>query len=317
MTSPTIAQTITNSRDVLIPNLGWQTAVTIIYPDDFDEKRKYPAVLGAHPIGSCKKQTAGNVYGVALAQAGFVVVTFDASFQGSSGGHPRNIEDPGLRVSDFRFVLDYMVTLPYIDSEKIGAYGICGGGGYVVAATMTDFRIKACVSITGVNFGRLMREGFSQYNPVEALKGIAAQRTAEARGAERKQVQYLFPRVEDAKKTTTDVDLVEATDYYRNRSPHRCALTSGLLSFNAAATMWDDYAHAEVLLTQPFMAVVGDIPGGFGAYRDGNEIYARAASAEKELVVLAGITHYELYDHPKAAGKALESITPFFKKHLV
>ncbi|WP_415914351.1 alpha/beta hydrolase [Paraburkholderia sp. J67] len=102
-----------NVRTVSYRNLGWETAADIYLPPDFDETRQYPAIVSTHPIGSCKEQTAGNVYGAALAREGFVVVAFDASFQGASGGSPRFIEDPSIRVSDIRFAIDYLVTLPY------------------------------------------------------------------------------------------------------------------------------------------------------------------------------------------------------------
>ncbi|WP_335900277.1 alpha/beta hydrolase [Shewanella algae] len=64
------------------------------------------------------------------------------------------------------------------------------------------------------------------------------------------------------------------------------------------------------------MVVVGDIPGGFGAYRDGLEIYARAASKVKELVVVEGYSHYDLYDQPEPVGQALGKLIPFFKTNL-
>jgi fermentation-respiration switch protein FrsA (DUF1100 family) len=67
----------------------------------FDTHSQYPAIISAHPIGSCKEQTAGNVYGAALAKAGFVVIAFDASYQGASGGEPRYIEEPGQRWKTF------------------------------------------------------------------------------------------------------------------------------------------------------------------------------------------------------------------------
>ena len=61
---------------------------------------------------------------------------------------------------------------------------------------------------------------------------------------------------------------------------------------------------------------LGDKPGGFGAYRDGLEIYARAASKVKELVVVEGSSHYELYDQPAPVGQALAKLIPFFQKNL-
>lgn len=305
-------------KNIQIANLAWNTAADLHLPPDFDETKRYPAIVSTHPIGSCKEQTSGAVYAAALARAGFVVVAFDASFQGASGGAPRFIEDPSIRVSDIRFVIDHLVTLPYVDADRIGAIGICGGGGYTIQAAMTDRRIKALTSITGVNFGRLMREGFSQFNPVAMLDAIAAQRTAEARGAVRHVIDYLPPSVEQARAASiTDIDVLGATDYYktpRARQPN--GATSGLLSFNGSAVAWDAFSHAELLLTQPLMVVVGDQPGGFGAYRDGLEIHGRAASKVKELVVVAGRNHYDLYDQPEAVGIALSKVIPFFQQQL-
>jgi fermentation-respiration switch protein FrsA (DUF1100 family) len=78
----------------------WHIAADIRFPADFDRSKKYPTIVSVHPFGSCKEQTSGNVYGAALAKEGFVVIAFDASFQGASGGEPRFIEDTRLRKVD-------------------------------------------------------------------------------------------------------------------------------------------------------------------------------------------------------------------------
>ncbi|KAL6697263.1 hypothetical protein J3F84DRAFT_368455 [Trichoderma pleuroticola] len=183
---------------------------------------------------------------------------------------------------------------------------------------MTDYRLKCCVGITPVNFGRLSREAFGNYDPADALEKMAKQRTVEAQGGERLVINLLPPSVEEAKKTTTDIDVCEATEYYktdRGQKPNGC--TSGLYSFNSAALAWDAFNHAEVLMTRPLMVVTGDKPGGFGAYRDAQEIYGRAGSKEKKIVVLPGISHYMLYDKPEAVDPALEQVIPFLKTHLI
>lgn len=305
-------------KNVTYKNLAWNSSADIYLPPGFTEKKRYPAIVSTHPIGSCKEQTSGNTYAAALAKEGFVVLAFDASFQGASGGDPRFIEDPSIRTADIRFAIDYLVTLPYVDENRIGAIGVCGGGGYTIHAAITDHRIKALASITGVNFGRLIREGFSNFDPVAALEKMGKQRTAEAQGAERNVIDYLPPSVEQGeKKGITDIDVLEATDYYktpRGQKPH--GATSGLFSFNGAAMGWDAFLHAEVLLTQPLVVVIGDKPGSFGAYRDGWEIYGRAASKEKQIVVAEGYSHYDLYDQPKPVELALSKIVPFFKDKL-
>jgi len=305
-------------KSVKINHLYWDIAANIYFPPGFDDQKKYPAIISAHPIGSCKEQTSGNVYGEALAKEGFVVIAFDASFQGDSGGEPRFIEDPTLRVEDFRVVTDYLVTLPYVDEERIGVLGICGGGGYAINAAMTERRIKAIGTVTGANYGRLMREGFSGYDPIAALEAMAKQRTAEARGEPYRVDDLLPPSPEEAKRNgLTETDLYGATEYYRSprgRAPN--GVNRSLFSHQAVAVGWDAFHLAEVLLTQPLMVVVGDQVGAFGAYRDGCEIIGRAASKKKELVVVQGWSHYDLYDKPEPVSQALAKLIPFYKENL-
>lgn len=305
-------------KSVMVKNKFWDIAADIYFPPGFSESGQYAAIISAHPIGSCKEQTAGEVYGAALAKAGFVVIAFDASYQGASGGEPRFIEDPTQRVEDFRVVVDYLVTLPYVDADRIGVLGICGGGGYAINAAMTERRIKAVGTITGANYGRLMREAFSAFDPISALEAMAAQRTAEARGAERRVDDLLPPSPEEAKRLGyVETDLFGATEYYRSdrgRKPN--GVNRSLFSHQAAAVGWDAFHLAEVLLTQPLMVVVGDQVGAFGAYRDGCEIIGRAASKTKELVEVKGWSHYDLYDKPEPVGIALNKLIPFYQANL-
>ena len=56
-----------------------------------------------------------------------------------------------------------------MDADRIGIIGVRGDGAYSINASMTERRIKAVASVTGVNFGRLMREGYSGYDPLSAL----------------------------------------------------------------------------------------------------------------------------------------------------
>lgn len=309
---------MSNVLNLTYQNLGWQTAADLYLPPDFDEQKRYPAIVSTHPIGSCKEQTAGNVYAKGLAAAGFVVLVHDASFQGASGGEPRFIEDPAIRVSDIRFAVDYLQSLSYVDSDRIGAIGVCGGGAYTIHAGITDHRLKALVSITGVNYGRLIREGFAQFKPLELAQSIARMRTAQAQGDATEPADLLPASVAAATAAgITDIDVLEATEYYktaRGQQPH--GATRQLMSFTGAAMGWDAFLHAEVLLTQPLMVVIGDKAGGFGAYRDGWEIYGRAASTDKYIVVAEGWSHYDLYDKPEPVAIAMASLVPFFQRTL-
>ncbi|EEX41063.1 alpha/beta hydrolase [Vibrio furnissii] len=300
-------------------DMAWDMAAFILLPDGFDAAKHYPTMVSVHPFGSCKEQTSSAVYGKALAELGYVVIAFDASFQGESGGMPRYVEDPTQRVEDISRVIDYAVTLPYVDETRIGGLGICGGGGYILNSALTEKRLKAVVGITPVNVGRLFREGFSLYNPIGTLEAMATQRTAEARGAELQVNELLPPSLEFAKENgLTDRDVFEATEYYKtSRGQSEGGATRMVFSHAQKTLSWDAFAFAETLMTQPMMAVVGQKVGAFGAFRDGQEIYGRAvASKDRQLVDLEHWSHYELYDHPEAVGLAMERVAPFLAKYL-
>lgn len=313
MTETTIEQVTFRNSDML-----WDIAADLYFPPNFDKGSSYPTIVAAHPIGSCKEQTSGNVYGTALAQEGYVVIAFDASFQGESGGTPRRLEDPNQRVEDFSRVVDYLVTLPYVDADRIGVIGVCGGGGYSWAAAKTEKRFKAVATMTGVNYGRMSRDNSAQAGgPIAALQGIAQQRTAEARSQAQPDVNAALPPSAEAAQEIGDIDLIEAYDYYCTpRAQHPNGVATFDIAHGGPAMTWDAFHLADQLLDQPLLIVIGDKKGAFGAYADGHEMYKRAASEDKQLLELEGVSHYDIYDQPQGAGKALETVIPFFQKHL-
>lgn len=306
-------------KTVTFKNRTWDISAVLRLPENFDAGKKYPAIVCGHPISSCKEQTSGAIYGEALTKEGFITLAFDASTQGASGGEPRFLEDPAMRAEDFRCAVDYLVTLPYINEEKIGVLGVCGGGGYAVNAATTDHRFKAVGTVVAVSYGRIMREGdLSPDAAMKTLDTIARQRTAEAKGADPLIVTYIPNSVEEREKAgITDIDIVEAVKYYRTPRGQQTGSPNKLrFASIGSALNWDAFAFTEEFLVQPLHIVIGAVPGGFGSYRDGFELYRRARSPQKTLQVVPGVSHYDLYDQPEATGQALEQLIPFYRKHL-
>lgn len=293
---------------------GLQVAGILNLPENAEKKKQNPAIVCVHPGSSCKDQTAG-IYAEKLAEIGYVTIAFDASYQGESEGEPRFIEDPAVRVEDIRCAVDYLSTLDFVDKNRIGVLGVCAGGGYAVYAAMTERRIKAVGTVVGVNIGRSYRETL---NSIPTLEAIGQQRTAEASGAEPMITNWIPKNQEEREQAgINDIDIVEAVDYYttsRGQSPN----SPNKLRFTSLASVlgFDAFNLVETLLTQPLQIIVGSKQGVFGSYKDGHELYNRAASEKKDLYVLEGVSHYDLYDQPEPVRLAVEKLHSFYKENL-
>ncbi|MFD2825254.1 alpha/beta hydrolase [Leeuwenhoekiella polynyae] len=301
-------------QKVKFKNRNWDTVAHLHLPDNFDESQKYPAIVCVHPGSSVKEQTAG-LYAGKFASKGFIAVAYDASFQGESGGEPRYLEDPATRVEDIRYAVDYLITLNFVDKEHIGLLGICAGGGYAANAAMTEKRIKAVGTVVGTNTGRAFRE----INFIETLKAVSSQRTAEAKGAEPMITNWTPNSAEEAKQAgIKEKDMLEAIDYYRTpRGEYPTANNKLLFTSMANLIKFDAFHLADVLLKQPLLVIVGDKVGAFGSYRDGFELYNKAASKSKQIHIVKGASHYDLYDKPEATAEALDKLVPFFQENLL
>ena len=102
----------------------------------------------AHPNGGSKDQVAG-LYAQKLAEAGFITIAFDARYQGESGGEPCRTDKPANRMGDIMGAVDFIQNYPGVDPERIGAFGICGGGGYTFATDHADLIDQPLLVIAG------------------------------------------------------------------------------------------------------------------------------------------------------------------------
>lgn len=287
-------------------------AGNVYFPQGFDRSRKYAAIVCVHPGGGVKEQAAG-LYARKLAEQGFVTLAFDASHQGASGGEPRFLDDPMRRVGDIYSAVDYLTSLPYVDAGRIGTLGVCAGSGTTVKAASTERRIKAIATVSAVDVGAATRKGWDGKAPVSdqvaMLDAVAKQRTAEAAGGAPVYVNYV-PKLGD---TTAPRDLQEAADYYLTpRGQHPNAPNRMLLTSLAAMVSFTGFDRVDELLTQPLMVVAGSEAGSLW---HSQELHAKAASSQKELFIVDGATHMDLYDG-KGVDTAMTKLSPFFTRTL-
>ncbi len=300
-----------NMKSITFKNGDITMAGNVYLPDGFDPSKKYAAVVVVHPGGGVKEQTAG-VYAASLAKQGFVALAFDASHQGASGGMPRFLDDPMKRVGDIYSAIDYLVTLPYVEEASIGALGICAGSGHAIKATTTDRRIKAVATVSAVDVGASFRKGWdgkaTAGSELALLEAAAKQRTAEARGAAPVYVPYV-PSVGDR---AAPRDLQEAADYYLTaRGQHPNAPNKMLLTSANYMVSYTGFDRVESLLTQPLLAIAGREAGSLW---HSQELFAKAPG-KKDLFIVDGATHMDLYDGP-GVDTAMSKLAPFFKTNL-
>ena len=300
----------TRILNVTFKNNGIDMAGDLYLPKDFSEGRKYPAIVSVHPGGGVKEQTAG-LYARKLSDQSFIALAFDASHQGASGGMPRLLDDPMRRVADIYSAVDYLTSLRYVDAARIGALGICAGSGTAVKAASMDRRIKTIATVSAVDVGAATRKGWdgkaTEADQLAMLESVAKQRSAEATGAAPVYVNYV-PKIGD---TTAPRDLQEAADYYltprgqHRNAPNRMLMTS--LSAMASFTGFDRVG----LLTQPLLMVAGSEADSLWHSR---ELQAKAAGP-KELFIVNGATHMDLYDG-NGANVVMAQLSPFFTRTL-
>ncbi|MDR0214077.1 MAG: alpha/beta hydrolase [Comamonas sp.] len=292
---------------------GVTTVAIINFPAGFDEAKKYAAVVVSHPGGGVKEQTAG-LYARKLAEHGLITIAFDRSYQGKSTGEPRQLENPYVSTEDVSAVIDYLSTLPYVDQNKIGAMGICAGAGYSANAAINDRRIKALGMVSAVNIGQMFRNGWDgsvkDADAMPYLEAGSAARTADASNNAMATMPLAPMKEEDA----PNAELRGAWEYYHTpRCEHPNAPGYALLRNLTQIVTYDAYHKAEAFLTQPILAVAGS---NAGSKWMSDDLIARAASQDKQLHVVNGADHMDLYDVPKYVDEAVSKLAPFFQSKL-
>jgi fermentation-respiration switch protein FrsA (DUF1100 family) len=307
-----------NLQRVTFKNDGRALVGQLRIPEGFETLGSRPSVVVVGP-GSSVKEQAGAVYAEKLAAKGFVTLVFDPSFQGESEGLPRDLENPAVRVEDIRCAIDFLVTLPYIDEDKIGLLGICAGGGYAVKAALTERRIKALGTVVANDIGSAFRRMQPQASAVEdMLAAVARQRTAEARGEAQKRLPWLPESPEQAKAAgIDDHSVLSAIDYYYTARGYNSNRTNQRLMTGDAFLLGFDAFHlVDELLVQPLQVIVGGKLGTTFSFEGGKALWSKARN-RKDFVVIEGADHYDMYDKPEYVDQAIEHLIALYQEHLV
>ena len=271
---------------------GIEIAADLYTAKDLDETQKYPALVIGPPYGGVKEQGPG-VYANQLAQRGFVVIAFDPSYNGESGGEPRHLSSPEIFSEDFSAGVDYLGSLAYVDREKIGVIGICGSGGFAVSAAAMDTRIKAVVTSAMYDISG-MGETMDNDMRRQMLGGMNAQRWTDFENGEPAYTRT-YPAdspLDELPSTMTGINAEWWTFYGMKRGWHPNSggsfTNTSMLSFANFALL----SHIDSISPRPILFITGDIAHSRGM----SEAFYERAAEPKELYVVPGAMHIDLYD---------------------
>ena len=291
---------------------GLAIAANVYTPENYDPTKKYPAIVVAHPNGGVKEQVAG-LYAQRLAEQGYITITADAAYQGASGGQPRNVDKPAYRIEDIHGMADFIIRYPGVDGERIGLFGICGGGGYTLAAAQTDKRFKAIATLSMFNSGRVRRNGYSdsQIDSIQQrLQQASAARDLEAVGGE-------VPYAGDANMTDEQIaalpfDLYrQGYEYYWRTHAHPRSTFKYTMSSLIDLMRFDATDQIE-LIDQPLLMIAGSKADSL--YMTEDAFPKATGTVDKELFKIEGATHIETYWVPKYVDAAMDKLAPFFER---
>ena len=285
-----------------------------------DAAGRLPAIAVCGPFGAVKEQASG-LYAQEMAARGFLTIAFDPSFTGESGGQPRFMASPDINTEDFQAAVDFLSVQDNVDPEKIGIIGICGWGGLALNTAALDTRVKATVASTMYDMSRVAAKGYFDANDSEEERhaqreALNAQRTADAKaGVYARAGGVVDPLPDDAPFFVKDYYA-----YYKTpRGYHPRSLNSnqgwnvtGTMSFlNQPLLQYSNEIRSAVLV------IHGEKAHSCYMSRDAfaNMVKGNAYTANKELLLIPGAVHTDLYDRMDIIP--FDKMESFFRQYLV
>jgi fermentation-respiration switch protein FrsA (DUF1100 family) len=293
---------------------GLDIAANVYTPANYEPNGHFPAIVVAHPNGGVKEQVAGR-YAQRLAEQGYITIAADAAYQGASGGTPRHTGKPHFRTEDVHGMADFIAGYPGVEVERVGALGICGGGGYTLKAAQSDKRFRAIASVSMFNSGRVRRDGLqdSQRDTIQArLQQATEARAQEAAGGE---ILYAGDAdLTDEQIAAQPFDLYrQGYEYYWKTHAHPGS-TFKYTMRSLLDLMSFDVTDQIELIDRPLLMIAG-IKADTRYMTE--EAFPNATGTEdKELFLIEGATHIETYWVDEYVDAALDKLTAFFARNV-
>ena len=293
-----------------------KVAGNLFLPQAMKEGERLPAIIVGHPMGAVKEQSA-NLYATKMAEQGFVTLSIDLPFWGGSEGEPRNAVSVEIYAEAFSAAVDFLGTRPFVNRNGIGAIGICGSGSFAISAAKIDPRLKAIATVSMYDMGTASRSGLGHAQTLEQRKQIIAaaaeQRYIEFTGGETK---YTGGTVHELTAQSNPIER-EFYEFYRTprgevtpEGATPVTTTHPTLSSNVKFMNFYPFSDIETISPRALLFIAGENAHS----REFSEDGYRLAAQPKELLIVPGAGHVDLYDRTSLIP--FDKLKLFFKEYL-
>jgi hypothetical protein len=324
-----LSDKVTRQKVTFKNRYGITLAGDLYLPKNVGNKH-WAALAISGPFGAVKEQSSG-LYANELAARGFVTLAFDPSFTGESGGAVRNVGSPEIFTEDFSAAVDYLGLLPSVDRDRIGVLGICGLSGMALTAATSDSRIKAVATTSMYDMSRSISRSYKDSYTFEQRKKVidylSQQRWADANNDKAALGLHEVPFDEkgnlvkgtrvlpDTLPDNPNPVLAAFFNYYRTPRGFHPRSINSTTAWTATTPMsffsFPMAANLEMISPRPIMLIAG--ANAHSRYYS-EDVY-KMASGPKELVIVPGADHVDLYD--KINSIPFDRLTAFFAENLI
>jgi fermentation-respiration switch protein FrsA (DUF1100 family) len=313
------SEKVEHSKVTFVNRYGITLAADMYVPKNAEGR--LPAIAVSGPFGAVKEQCSG-LYAQTMAERGFLTIAFDPSFTGESGGNVRYMASPDINTEDFMAAVDFLSLHEKVDADRIGIIGICGWGGMALQTACIDTRIKATLTSTMYDMSRVAGNGYFDADDNEEARHrtrvmVNAQRTEDYKnGVYARQGGVIDPLPDDAPYFVKDY-----YDYYKTgRGYHSRSLNSNDgWTVNTMTSLMNTrlFTYSKEIRSAVLM-IHGDKAHSCYLSRDAYADMVRDSkfSDNKELYIIPGASHTDLYDGGGKNAIPFDKIEAFFTEYL-
>jgi uncharacterized protein len=253
------------------------------------------------------KEQMALTYARRLAARGYAAFVFDFAGFGQSQGEPRQAELPTRKIADIQAAADFLSTLSFIESDRIGHVAICASAQYAQHAIARGATIAAFASVAGWYHDAQSIAPF--YGGTEAVERRIEFARQDAAAFVEARPRHHAPAYEPGNERA---GMHFELDYYAN--PRRGAIPSWkneMASLSWAHWLTFDGVSIAASNRVPSLMVHGP---GCALPENARTVYDRWAGP-KQLEWVDG-QQTDFYDQPEHVDRAVAAIDEWFHSHL-